>query len=235
MCYSNSSTSTTEQLAERYKKKIDDASLPGPVFHASGFSFPEWRIITTDESIQAMNWGLIPRWFRGENINDIASKTLNARWETLYEKATFKDLIDVQRCIVPSTGFFEWQHVGKEKIPFFVFPKKDSQFSMAGIYSRWLNPKNGQELCSFSIITVEANELMSEIHNTKKRMPLCLSPEFESTWLTNKIAPKEISILPTDAWDAYRIDPKIVGSNNANCMKVIEEYHSPYGEQQSLF
>jgi putative SOS response-associated peptidase YedK len=37
---------------------------------------------------------------------------------------------------------------------------------------------------SFSILTTAANPLMEEIHNTKKRMPVILSPEAEKSWIS---------------------------------------------------
>ncbi|MGJ8661270.1 MAG: SOS response-associated peptidase, partial [Bacteroidota bacterium] len=82
MCYSNSLTSKNVDLSKKYKKEIPSEIADEPLFHASGFSFPEWRIITNKPEISVMSWGLIPYWFSGDNIGDIASKTLNARSET---------------------------------------------------------------------------------------------------------------------------------------------------------
>lgn len=90
MCYSSSLTSKNIDLSKKYKKEIPSQIAEEPLFHASGFTFPEWKVITNDSKIQVMNWGLIPNWFKGQKTADIQSKTLNARSETILEKPSFK-------------------------------------------------------------------------------------------------------------------------------------------------
>ena len=116
MCYHNSINTDTQNLERKYKKRLKDQAVFKPVFHASGFEFLQWPIITPKgENIELMNWGLIPNWVNTPTAaREIKSKTLNARIETVDEKPSFRN---AQRCIIPSTGFFEWQTVGKEKMP----------------------------------------------------------------------------------------------------------------------
>ncbi|MEY3200403.1 MAG: putative response-associated peptidase YedK [Bacteroidota bacterium] len=111
MCYSNSSTSKNVDLSKKYVKKIPAGMDETPIYFASGFSFPTWRIVTQEDTLQIMNWGLIPSWFKEQDFKEIASMTLNARIETVEEKASFKNLLHRQECIVPSSGFFEWQTI----------------------------------------------------------------------------------------------------------------------------
>ncbi|MBM3430905.1 MAG: SOS response-associated peptidase [Bacteroidetes bacterium] len=99
MCYSNSSTSTTQQIANRYKKEIGQVD-DEPLYFANGFQFPKFRIITQEQNIKQFNWGLIPHWYRGD-WKDIATKTLNAKIETLSEKKSFKNLIGRKHCLIP--------------------------------------------------------------------------------------------------------------------------------------
>ena len=75
MCYSNASTSKNVDLSKRYKKSVPQGLAESPVFFASGFTFPTWRVITTQEEIQSMHWGLIPSWFKKATPKDIAAKT----------------------------------------------------------------------------------------------------------------------------------------------------------------
>src|SRR5690606_38046130 len=56
-------------------------------------------------------------------------------------------------------------------------------FGFAGFYSEWQNPQNGENIISYTIATTEANELMEEIHNNKKRMPIILKKEDRNEWL----------------------------------------------------
>lgn len=235
MCYSNSSTSSTQQLAERYRKLVPSKPIELSYYFASGFQFPKWQIVTNDEVLQQMRWGLLPNWYRGGNWMDFASKTLNARIETSHEKASFKHLVERNRCLVPSTGFFEWQTNGKQKTPFFI---KDAQypiFSIAGIHDTWLDPSTGAFEQTFTILTTEANQLMAEIHNSKKRMPLILSLDEEEAWLKGTLVLKQLYHRAKIELEAYPIDKKILLSTNPNIPEVQERYLFTAGLQKGLF
>lgn len=236
MCYSNASTSKNVDLSKRYKKAVPQGLDESPVFFASGFTFPQWRVITTKEDIQVMHWGLIPSWFSDSNPKDIASKTLNARVETLDEKASFRNLITRNRCIVPSTGFFEWQTNGSRKTPFFIHPPENEVFSLAGLFDQWVNPLDGQVRSTFTIITCPANALMEEIHNTKKRMPVVLDVSQEKEWLNGTLAPGSISTVLSDAsMLAHEVEQRIISGKHPNCAEVQLPFHNTYFEQGSLF
>ena len=232
MCYSNSSTSSTLQIADRYKKgvgQVDDE----PLYIANGFQFPKFRIITQEQNIQQFNWGLIPHWYRGD-WKEIATKTLNAKIETLYEKKSFKNLIGRKHCIIPSNGFFEWQTIGKEKTPFFISPSKEEFFSMVGLFDEFLNTKTGEILNTFTLITTEANSLMSEIHNLKKRMPLIIQQEAESDWLNGNIERVIDYKFPSELMQAYPVRKKSVLSN-LNAPETQHIYIENKFEQGTLF
>jgi len=235
MCYSNSSTSSTQQLAERYRKLVPSKPIELSYYFASGFQFPKWQIVTNDEVLQQMRWGLLPNWYRGGNWMDFASKTLNARIETSHEKATFKHLVERNRCLVPSTGFFEWQTNGKQKTPFFI---KDAQypiFSIAGIHDTWLDPSTGAFEQTFTILTTEANQLMAEIHNSKKRMPLVLSLDEEEEWLNGRLQFNQIANRDSIQLEAWEINKKIILGPNANSAEVSQKFCNYSSEQRSLF
>lgn len=75
---------------------------------------------------------------------------------------------------------------GKQKQKYLIQPKDQDIFAFAGIYSNWRNPQINHLISSYSILTTEANELMSEIHNNKKRMPVILKKEDWNQWLSGK-------------------------------------------------
>ncbi len=235
MCYSNSSTSSNIQLAQRYKRNIPDSLPETPVFFASGFQFPTWRVISTNESIEVMTWGLIPRWYKGNDTAGFAANTLNAKLETLTEKASFRQLVDRNRCIVPSTGFFEWQTIQKLKIPFFIFPSSDSVFSMAGLMDQWVM-SDGSVKKTFTIISCPANELMSEIHNTKKRMPVILRKEQEENWLSGKLTLEALEVpFPSERMNAREINKSLISSKKPNDPAVQQPFDNGFFAQASLF
>jgi putative SOS response-associated peptidase YedK len=235
MCYSNSSTSKNIDLAKKYKKEIPFKFPDTPLFYASAFSFPDWRIITQKPEMELMNWGLVPNWFKGENFSEIASKTPNARIETIDKTPSFKGLIQQKRCIIPSTGYFEWQHKGKDKLPFFVFPKSQDLFSMAGLYSEWIQPKTLRKIKTFTILTCEANSFLAEIHNSKKRMPLLLAETEIEPWLSDSLIEiNQVKILAESQIEAHLIDKRIINSKNPN-VKDIQTFYKEDFIQGSLF
>ena len=121
-------------------------------------------------------WGLIPSWSKDPSIG---ARLINARAETVAAKRYFGAAFRRRRCLIPASGFFEWQAQGKGKQPFYIAPADGGIFAFAGLWEKWTGP-DGSELESATILTVEPNELMAPIHN---RMPLILAPEDYGVWL----------------------------------------------------
>lgn len=214
MCFHNSMSQKVKQLASRYGKQLSIVEIAEKIiqeqYHVSAFKNPEYPIITADPEVQVFNWGLIPFWTKTESdAAQIRTKTYNARAESIFQKPSFRSSIRTCRCIVPSTGWFDWRHEDGKKIPYFIYVKDEPIFSMAGIYAGWRDPDNGREVYTFSIITTQANELMTYIHNTNFRMPVLLHKEDEQKWLYPELKDEEIKSLfrpfDDDLMDAYVI------------------------------
>ena len=214
MCFHNSMSAKAVKLAARYGRKSDTIEIAQDIineqYHVNAFNFPKCPVITSSDQIQAFNWGLIPFWVKTEeNAEEIKRMTLNARADTIFEKPSFREPIMKKRCIVPSTGYFEWRHEGSRKIPYYIYLKDEEIFSMAGVYDTWLDKSTGVEHTTFSIITTDTNPLTNYIHNTKHRMPAILSKEDEEKWLEPDLSKSEITSLlkPYNAglMDAYII------------------------------
>ena len=155
--------------------------------------------IVVESQVVNMRWGLIPSWSQDKSF---ANKLINARGETLLEKPSFKNLVNAQRCIVTSNGFYEWNSQTKQ--PFFIQPPNSSLMNFCGLHTLWMDANN-QPVNTFTIITTKANQSMSDIHH---RMPVILEPGNEQEWLSRKndfdviqnfikpINDSEISITP---------------------------------------
>lgn len=235
MCYSNSSTSTNEQLAKTYRRKVSSYTPEIPLFYASGFSFPTWRIITASPELETMGWGLLPWWFQGNDPLDFRQKTLNARVESIYEKKSYQGLVKAKRCIIPSDGFFEWQHNGKNKTPYFIYPKNTPMFSMAGLYDEWTNPEGTQSIKTFSILTTTANTLLGEIHNQKKRMPLLIDPSHVDAYVEGSDVIEAFPLLEEQYMTAHPVKKSILLSALSNIPEAQQPYVENIGIQNSLF
>lgn len=186
MCYQTKITRQKEEIAERFNAEIVALNEFEPKEFYSAFEYPKTPIITnkTPNKVQLFNWGLIPTWTEDEAIR---SYTLNARIETISEKKSFKDVIQ-NRCLIIADGFYEWQwrnKSGSKKEKYLITLPNQELFAFAGIYTQWVN-FNNQIINSYTIVTTQANELMSEIHNTKQRMPIVLKKQDEQHWLQGK-------------------------------------------------
>jgi len=183
MCYQTKITKQKQEIAERFNAAIDALNDYEPIEFCNAFNYPKTPIITntSPNKIQLFNWGLIPKWSDNKSIRNY---TLNARIETLEEKKSFKNVIQ-NRCLILADGFYEWQwrnKRGSKKEKYLITLPNEELFAFAGIYSQWID-FNNEVINSYAIITTQANKLMSEIHNTKQRMPVILKKQDEQNWL----------------------------------------------------
>ncbi len=235
MCYN------LQQQEQKIKKYLIVKGLiqPGQYriddnFMASGFVHPQLAAIATDEpkELQNFKWGLIPSWCKDEKqAQELGAMTLNAKAETVFEKPSFRSIL-TKRCILPVDGFFEWLTIGKNKYPHFIYQKSNDPFFMGCLYDTWVNKETGGVVNSLSIITTEANELLSKIHNTKKRMPLILPEDRIGNWLDLKSSKSELQQLmapfDTNLMEAHSISKRITDrSQNPNVPEVTEPFNYP--------
>lgn len=186
MCFHSQQSQSAQTLEHRFNAKFENSSLFKPGIY-NGFEFPHTPVITNTEShkIQLFQWGLIPFWAKDDSIKKF---TLNARIETIAEKPAFRNAVS-NRCLILADGFFEWQWLdakGKRKQKYLLTIPQNEPFAFAGIYSQWTDKQTGEQILSYSILTTQANELMSKIHNSKKRMPVIVAPENELPWLNGQ-------------------------------------------------
>jgi len=131
--------------------------------------------------IALLRWGLVPFWAKDAKTG---YSTINARAEEAAAKPAFREALKKRRCLVPADAFFEWQRPAsgtdpKTKHPFAIALKSGEPFALAGLWERW-QPKEGEALETFTILTTDPNELMEPIHN---RMPVILEPRDYDRWL----------------------------------------------------
>jgi len=141
------------------------------------------------QTLSMYRWGLIPSWSKEESIGN---KLINARAESVAEKPSFRSAFKRRRCLIPASGFYEWQkseHGGKTlKTPLYIHLKDQELFAMAGLWEVWHNPK-GDIYHTFTILTTEANDFMEPIHN---RMPVILHPSDYALWLQPDDLPPDV-------------------------------------------
>ncbi len=163
---------------------------------------------------ETFRWGLLPSWAKEPAL---AAKLNNARAETVAEKPSFRQALRRRRCILPASGYYEWQTrpgpAGKPvKQPWYITPRQGEMFAMAGLFEAWRPPGGGEEapwLLTCCVITTAANADLSPIHD---RMPVMLAPEQWAAWLARGTQDPE-PLLPwlqpaalgtTQAWPVSR-------------------------------
>jgi putative SOS response-associated peptidase YedK len=160
---------------------------------------------------QSLQWGLIPHWARNEaHARELQAVGRNARCETMFDKPMFRDAARDGRCLIWLDGFFEWQHRGKKKVQYFIHMPGNALFPVAGLRSTWTDPVSGQRLETCTIVTTAANELMSEIHNTKLRMPAILLPDHQERWLDPATGAEQIQVITRPLPDGFLIAEEVV-------------------------
>ncbi|HKK81366.1 MAG TPA: SOS response-associated peptidase [Prolixibacteraceae bacterium] len=187
MCFFSRQTKDATKVEKRFNAVVNDLVNFQPGDYYNGFEFPRTPVITNDNAgeIQSLQWGLIPHWAKND---DIKKYTLNAKIETLGEKPSFRNSIN-KRCLVIADGFFEWQWLdpkGRRKQKYLLTLPNEKLYAYAGIWSEWVSTQTGEIIRSYSIVTTEAQGIMREIHNSKKRMPVILTPENEQLWIQNR-------------------------------------------------
>src|SRR3990167_3065474 len=187
MCFFSQLSAVAQTLENRFNAKFENTEryISGGY---NGFQHPETPVIIhkEPEKIQLFSWGLIPHWAKDESIR---KSTLNARIETIHEKLSFREVVN-NRCLVLADKFFEWQWLdekGKKKQKYEATLAGKIPFAFAGLWSEWRNQLTGETKHTYTLLTMSANELMSRIHNSKKRMPVILNPGSESGWLSGKV------------------------------------------------
>lgn len=186
MCYHYQLEEEAERMEELFNA-VFQTEIPFEKSHFNAFTFPQTPVITNlkPNIIQEYYWGLIPAWAKDYSIRKF---TLNAKVETLSEKPSFKNITN-NRCLVLADGFTEWQWLdpkGKKKQAYVITLENEEPFAFAGLWSEWKDPASGESVFTYTIVTTEARGIMSVIHNSKKRMPIILTKEQESEWLSGK-------------------------------------------------
>lgn len=166
---------------------------------------PIVRLENGERRFVLVRWGFIPGFVKDEKEFPLL---FNARAETLFEKASFRNAIRRRRCLFIADAFFEWQKLdakGRKKRPFLVRRPMQGPIALAGIWECWQSP-NGSEVDTAAIITTSANATLAAIH---ERMPVILEPRDFDAWLSPMTSAQDIQSLlaPLDD-DALEVVPR---------------------------
>jgi putative SOS response-associated peptidase YedK len=163
-------------------------------------------------TLQMNKWGLIPGWAKDPKIG---FSLTNARAETVDEKPAFRSAFKARRCLIPSSGFYEWKATGaNHKQPYHFRRLDGALLGFAGLWERWKNPE-GQVIVTCSIITTSANGIVQPVHD---RMPVILDPADYGQWLDPRASAADLLALlrpaQEDALTAIPVSSYVSNSRN---------------------
>jgi putative SOS response-associated peptidase YedK len=172
---------------------------------------------------ELMRWGLVPEWV--EDPGDFPL-IINARAETLADKASFKNALKNRRCIIPASGYYEWQKDDQgQKIPVYITQKDGNPFLMAGLHSTWVGP-DGEEVDTNAIITVAAADDLKPVHS---RTPAILEGDTVAEWLdtANITAPTALTLIKFMSKGTAKFHPvsrRVNSPLNDDCDLIVPVY-----------
>lgn len=223
MCGRSSLTKTEKEIEARFNATFYSDELerynPLPNYNVAPTHMHPVITNTDPLKIHLYKWGLIPFWAKEAKIG---YSMINARSETILEKPAFKNAFKSRRCLIPLDSFYEWKRDGGDKIPFRIQTTDQEIFSVAGLWEMWKSPE-GNDVFSFTIITLPANEFMQKIHD---RMPAILTKETEKLWIDDDFPTNDLQGLltpyPDENMKAYQVSSEVNNVRN-NYPELIQE------------
>jgi len=223
MCYINGVKVSLEEFIAFKKEQKRVAELTAaklfyqPVKRA--FDYTEWPIIKIDSfgkwDAFPAEWGIIPPWIKNREeamMFRYKYPTYNAIGTELFEKKSFITPARKYRCLIPSSGFYEFMHLPKmgkkgqplkatESFPFYITVANEPVFFFAGLYSPWFDHQRDEYIDTFTICTAEAGKVMAQVHNLKKRQPTILPADLAEKWLDEGLKDKDIVEIASHQFD----------------------------------
>ncbi len=177
-----------------------------------------------------MRWWLTPSWSQGPSTR---YSMFNAKAETAARSPAFRGPFAKQRCVVPVSGFYEWQRRAGHKQPFFISDQAQEGLLLAGLWDAWQPRGSAGEIAehlSFTLLTTAAHPSLDELHH---RQPVFLRPEQAVQWLDPQVETSALkSLLASDLPVPLRLTPVSNEVNSAR-NKSSRCYH-PVGSAQLI-
>lgn len=196
---------TSRYLYETFAVEIDESKLQLPLFNIT----PTQPLLTLIHDRNKYRVGLMTWGFMSSHEN--RQPVINARSETLYEKPMFRQAFIKQRCLVIGSGFYEWDRKQTPSQPYW-FYGSGPYMVFAGIY-QVIKDNLGNKLANVSLLTTQANALMSTIHD---RLPVILNPDQYQHWASPKTPIDELHFLfKSTNYQSLKMHPVSTAVNKA--------------------
>jgi putative SOS response-associated peptidase YedK len=176
VCGRFNQTASGEEVAEAFA--LDEAQALAPRYNIAPTQPVPVVVVEPASSRRVLverKWGLVPRDALGKERGFI-----NARAESAASKPAFSEAFAERRCLVPATGFYEWQQVdARRRQPWLIRLASGAPFAFAGLWEPPAAALPGA-LPTFTILTTQPNDVTRKVHD---RMPVILAPASYVRWL----------------------------------------------------
>ena len=202
---------TWEELVRLYRLTLDQRPRNTQPRYNVCPTDPIDTIVGRDgqRELVSMRWGLVPRWW-SKTITDVKMATFNARAETVETKPFFRDAFKRTRCLIPVSGFFEWQDTTGGKQPWYFTARDGSPaLTVAGLWDEWKNRETGERLKSCTMIITEPNDFVAEVHD---RMPVLLTEKQFEPWLSGEAGMEYLKPAPNDFLQRWPVSKRVNSS-----------------------
>lgn len=158
---------------------------------------------------ERMRWGLVPAWW-SKPLKELRLATFNARVETVTTKPFFREPFKRSRCLIPVSGYYEWQDTPAGKQPWYFTARDGSPaLTIAGLWDEWRDRSNGETLKSCAMIITGPNDFVAEVHD---RMPVILAEKDFEPWLRGEAGVELLKPAPEDALQRWRVSKRVNSS-----------------------
>ncbi len=211
--------SLPDEAAVSHILKIDrwNWHWPEPRFNVA----PTTRVpmaIKADDALLELNgarWGLIPHWWKKDAP---PSLTFNARSEEAAEKPTWRHSMRNLRCLMPASGWYEWNEEEQvrsdsgrlAKQPYFISAPNAEAIAFAGLWSIWTG-QDGTRVLSCALLSKAASPAIVHIHD---RMPVALKPEHFDAWMDPNTSGQAVQDIIADSLSEFASYPVSTRVNN---------------------
>jgi putative SOS response-associated peptidase YedK len=171
-------------------------------------------VVTAAEAkreLVTMRWGLVPWWW-SKSLKELRMATFNARAETVGTKPVFRDALKRSRCLIPMSGYYEWENTPSGKQPWYFTAADGSPIvTAAGLCDEWKNRETGERVKSCTLIVGEPNNFATEIHD---RMPVFLTEEQFAPWLSGAAGAEFLKPVQNDYLQRWAVSKRVDSSKS---------------------
>ena len=125
-------------------------------------------------------------------------------------KPFFREPFKHSRCLIPVSGYYQWQDTTNGKRPWYFTAHDGSPLlTVAGLWDQWKNKETGERIKSCTMTISDPNDFVAEVHD---RMPvLLMSNQFEH-WLSGNMVVEELKPVSNDYLQRWAVSKRVNSS-----------------------